>query len=356
VIIDRDGDVDATHHLMHKTGIHTLLGVPMLAGGTVIGVLHVGTTTPRDFTDDDTSLLRLVADRIALAAQARLSGIDRAAALALQRSLLPPKLPSVPGLELAARYVTGAGGVGGDWYDLFRLPSGWLGLVIGDVVGRGLRAAVVMGRLRSALRAYALEVDDPAEVLTRLDRKAQHFEPDMMATAIYAMVEPSLERLHLSVAGHPSPVLAVPGRPSVFLDLPVDLPLGVGPPQRRHATAVDLPADSLMCFYTDGLVERRSGLYDAGLECLRESVVAGPAEAACSTVMTKLLRGEPADDDIALIAVHRLGAAAPAAAAVADAGIAAATRRAAAPAAPAAAAAPAATRPGARTRKLGGNR
>src|SRR5690606_7995600 len=104
-----------------------------------------------------------------------------------------------------------AGGVGGDWYDVFVLPSGRVGLVIGDVIGRGLGAAVVMGRLRSALRAYALDSSAPDEVIDRLDRKLQHFEPGQMTTVLYAVLDPSYSSLELSSAGHPLPMLAAPG-------------------------------------------------------------------------------------------------------------------------------------------------
>jgi hypothetical protein len=144
--------------LLWEKNLKALLGVPMLVAGDLVGVLHVGTFTPRRFTEEDTGLLQVAADRIALAVRAEASVTDRAAAAALQRSLLPAVLPAVPGLEFAARYVPGAAsGVGGDWYDVFELPGDRLGVVIGDVAGHGLAAAVVMGRLRSALRAYALD-------------------------------------------------------------------------------------------------------------------------------------------------------------------------------------------------------
>ncbi len=100
-------------------------------------------------------------------------------------------LPGIPGAELSARYRPGKADVGGDWYDVFTLPSGEVGIVMGDVAGHGIAAAVVMGRMRSTLRAYALETDDPAEVLRRLDRKMQHFEPDATATVVYAVCEPA---------------------------------------------------------------------------------------------------------------------------------------------------------------------
>ena len=178
VIIERVDHTNVLYPILREHGICSLLGVPLLISGTVIGVLHVGTLAPRRFTDDDVSLLQIAADRVASATQSRRVEVDRAAAAVLQRSLLPARLPVVPGLELAARYVPAeSGGVGGDWYDVFTLPSGWLCIVIGDVVGRGFVAADVMGRLRSGLRGYALLGGDPTEVLGRLDQQVQHFEP-----------------------------------------------------------------------------------------------------------------------------------------------------------------------------------
>ena len=196
---------------------------------------------------DDAELLQIAADRIALVTRTRLSDLDRAAASALQRSLMPGALPRVTGIEFAARYIPGeAGGLGGDWYDVFSLPSGRLGVVIGDVVGRGLQAAVIMGRLRSALRAFALEEDDPAEVLERLDGNVQHFEENVMATVLYAIFEPSLERVSLSSAGHLPPIIAQPGERSALLNVPIDLPVGVsvGPPRR---TTIDRPPGPRRC-------------------------------------------------------------------------------------------------------------
>ncbi|HYN94549.1 MAG TPA: GAF domain-containing protein, partial [Pilimelia sp.] len=154
---------DVVNPILLDTGVRSLLGVPMLASGNLIGVLHVGTLTQRHFGPDDVRLLQLVADRASPAGHARAQVLDRQAALALQRSLLPSRLPDIAGLDLAARYAPGHDlGIGGDWYDVFTLPSGWTGAVIGDVSGHGLASAIIMGRIRSALRAYALDRDDPA--------------------------------------------------------------------------------------------------------------------------------------------------------------------------------------------------
>jgi serine phosphatase RsbU (regulator of sigma subunit)/anti-sigma regulatory factor (Ser/Thr protein kinase) len=306
VIFDRVDHTTVLNPILQEKGIRSLLGVPLLVGGAVIGVLHVGTRTNRKFNKDDITLLQLVADRVALATRSRASEVERAAASALQRSLMPAMLPLLPGLELSARYVpNGAGGVGGDWYDLFTLPSGWVCAVIGDVVGHGLRAAVVMGRLRSALRAYALEGGDPAEVITKLDRKVQHFEAGAMATVLCAKFEPSFERMHISSAGHPAPVLVRPGTPATILELPVDLPLGVRIGLRRRTTVIDIPPDGLLCFYTDGLVERRGRTLDEGLDLLRKAVSVDAADRVCSTVMARLISNTVPDDDVALLVVRR---------------------------------------------------
>src|ERR1700728_3186637 len=194
-----------------------MMGAPLVAGGRVIGVLHVGSLDRREFTSQDTELLQMAADRAAVAVQSMMAQTDRIAATALQRSLLPSALPSVDGAEMAAGYVPGSGVVGGDWYDVFSLPTGELCMVIGDVAGSGLHAAVIMGRMRSALRAYALESNDPAEVLSGLDRKMQHFEPDALATVLYAVFDRSLDQMRVSLAGHFPPVIARPGQPAVFL-------------------------------------------------------------------------------------------------------------------------------------------
>lgn len=305
VILDQVDHSTVRNPVLWESGIRSLLGVPMLSGGTVTGVLHVGTLAPRQFTDDDADLLQRVADRITLAVQARGSEIDQAAAEALQRSLLPERLLARPDIETAARYVPGEEeGVGGDWYDVFDLPSGAIGVVIGDVAGRGLAAAVVMGRLRSGLRAYALESEDPAEVLQKLDRKIDHFERGTMVTVVYAVVEPGSERLRVSVAGHLSPVMSYGDRTSAVLDIPADPPLGVPVGVCRRTHTVEMPPGGLLCLYTDGLVESRRTSIDDNVERLRASVTSDDVESVCTAVMAQLVGDKPAQDDIALLAVR----------------------------------------------------
>ena len=307
VILDRVDHSNVLNPILRDKGIHSLLGVPLLVGGSVLGVLHVGTLGARRFTADDTALLQLVADRIALAVQARASQLERTAASTLQRSLLPPALPDIAGLEFAARYVPGGQGqVGGDWYDVFTLPSGAVCVVVGDVVGRGLAAAVEMARLRHVLRAYTLETADPAEVLDLLDRQVRHFEPGVMATVLCAVVDPLGEHMRLSTAGHPPPVISAgTDLPAAILDLPADVPIGVAANRRRRTSTVALPPGTAVCLYTDGLVERRRRPLDVGLDRLARAMFAGPAESVCATIMQELVGSDPPVDDIALLVLRR---------------------------------------------------
>ncbi|HEX6473229.1 MAG TPA: GAF domain-containing SpoIIE family protein phosphatase [Streptosporangiaceae bacterium] len=291
--------------LLVQRGLRSLLGVPLVAGGTLVGVLHVGSLVPRRFTPEETEFLQLAAGRAAMAVQSLLSRAERAGALELQRSLGPSTLPAIPGVELAARYRPGKSAVGGDWYDVFTLPSGEVGVVMGDVAGHGLGAAAVMGRMRSALRAYALETSDPAEVLRKLNRKIQHFEPDATATALYAVGDPGMSRIHLSSAGHWPPVIALPGRPARPVDIQPDVLIGVGDDNPGRATCVVLPPGGLLCFYTDGLVERRDSSVRSGIARLCDAVYAGPPESVSARVMADLIGREPPEDDVALLLLRR---------------------------------------------------
>jgi sigma-B regulation protein RsbU (phosphoserine phosphatase) len=306
VQIERVDESTVVNPLLWERGLQVLLGAPMVAESDLVGVIHVGSTVPRRFTDEEVGLLQLVADRLATAAHMHRARSERAAAAMLQDSLLPGRLPSTDGWELAARYVPGAGnGVGGDWYDVFDLPGRRIGVVIGDVVGGGLAAAVVMGRLRSALRAYALEFCDPAEVLGKLDRKASHFEANTMATVGYAVIDTAAQRMDLSLAGHLPPVIAAPGQVTRFVDAPVDPPIGYDlAVTGRRGISFDVPAGALIALYTDGLVERRRMDLDERLEILRNVVSPMPPEAACVRIMAALVGDQPAADDIAVVTIR----------------------------------------------------
>src|SRR5215467_8827886 len=305
VILDHVDHDTVLNPILWAKGIRTLMGVPLIAGGKVIGVLHVGALTPREFTKEDLELLQMAADRAATAVRSLTAHDDRVAAAALQRSLLPFALPAADGAEMAVRYVPGEGTVGGDWYDVFTLPSGQLGVVIGDVTGSGLPAAVIMGRMRSALRSYALDTCDPAEVLSKLDRKMQHFEPGALATVAYAVFDPGLGRVHICSAGHYPPVIAAAGQPAELADVPAGLLIGAAPGVQRQVATIDISPGTLMCFYTDGLIERRGQTIGHGLARLCEAVTAQPPDAACAAVMAALVGNEPGRDDIALLMFRR---------------------------------------------------
>ena len=302
IVIDQVGPDSVVNPLLYRSGMQTLLGVPLIATGRLIGVLHVGSRRPRTFSAEDVALVSLAADRIAITAAADQAVSQRHAARVMQRGLLPTRIPEVGGVEIATRFVAAESfGVGGDWYDAFRLPDGSLGFVIGDVAGHGLQAAVVMSRMRSVARAYALEHTSPAVVLERVDAKFRHFEPDEMATLLYARLDADLGRMTVANAGHLPPVILLPGTEATLLDVHPDPPICIGGGAPRHELVVDLPDGAVVAFYTDGLVERRHGSIDDRLELLRRTVTAGSAEQIAADIMDALIAGEPVEDDTALL-------------------------------------------------------
>jgi serine phosphatase RsbU (regulator of sigma subunit) len=305
VVLDHVDHTTVLNPILWSKGIRALMGVPLIIGGRVIGVLHVGSLMDRQFTSHDVTLLQVAADRAATSVHSLMARDDRIAVAALQRSLLPSALPESGEAEMAARYVPGAGAVGGDWYDVFTLPDGQLAIVIGDVTGSGLPAAVIMGRMRSALRAYALESCDPAEVLARLDRKMRHFEPGAIATVLYAVFDPGLDRVHICSAGHYPPVIAFAGQPAELADIAPGLLIGAAPEAQRPVTTLEITPGMLVCFYTDGLIERRGRSIDDGLTLLCQAVTAQSPNAACAAVMAALVGSESVSDDIALLIFRR---------------------------------------------------
>jgi serine phosphatase RsbU (regulator of sigma subunit) len=206
---------------------------------------------------------------------------------------------------MAARYTPGTAVVGGDWYDVFTLPSGELGIVMGDVAGQGLRAAVIMGRMRSALRAYALETDDPARVLDKLDHKMQHFELGAMATVLYAVCDPGFTSARIASAGHWPPVLAAPGHPTAPVAISQDILIGVDDAPRRRTTRVDIPPGAVLCLYTDGLIERRDTPTEVTLTRLCEAITLDAPDQVCAAVMNALVGRQAVPDDVALLTVRR---------------------------------------------------
>lgn len=308
VAIDEVSPATVVNPVLMMKGVQSMLGVPLLAGDVLLGVLHVGTLRSRRFTPDDVALLEQVADRAAQAIRVGRARSDRVAAATLQRRLLPARLPSFDEFDLAARYVPGSQfGVGGDWYDVFDLPGEILGVAIGDVMGHGLSAATVMERLRTGLRAYALEDADPARVLERLDFNIQHFEPVQTATVIYAVLDPRTSTAQVSSAGHLPPILVMPGTHAEQIDLSADVLLGAQPGVRRHNSLLTIPPGARLCLFTDGLVERRRSDLDTGLARLREVLASsfGSSEQVCAEVMAMLIGDTDAEDDVALLILTR---------------------------------------------------
>ena len=303
-------DAESLEPFLRQAGIGSLLGVPLRREGRTIGVLHVGTKRSSEFSNEDTSLLQLAADRAALAIEhARSYERERGVVETLQRSLIPQRLPRLPGLEMAARYQPGGprADVGGDWYDAIPLEGGEVGIAMGDVVGHGLEAASLMGQLRHALRAYALEEHAPGIAVEKLDTLVQSLEQGRMATLLYLVVDADLTRIRFASAGHLPPLLVGPDGDARYLEEAASVPLGVMPGGYDEAI-VDIEPGSTLVLYTDGLVEERGEPIDEGLERLRQAVIDSPddPEAMCDHVLAAMGRVERASDDVAMFVLRTI--------------------------------------------------
>ena len=277
----------------------------------LLGVLVLGRTRGTFAPDEvarltDVALLAgLVLDRL------RLREAQRSVSTALQRSLLP-RLPVVPGLEVAARFVPATQGlaVGGDWYDAFVLPSGQVALVVGDATGHDVQAAVRMAELRNLLRALAADqLETPADTLVRLDRVVAHLAPALSGTCVYAQVEHEggRRRLRWSSAGHLPPVLLRDGR-AELLETPPDLMLGVHASTPRAEHVRDLQEGDVVLLYTDGLVEERHTGLDERLQVLLQQAEAGWGDTP-EQLADRLVRElAPGDDDVAVLVVRVVAA------------------------------------------------
>jgi serine phosphatase RsbU (regulator of sigma subunit)/anti-sigma regulatory factor (Ser/Thr protein kinase) len=311
VIIDRVDHRNVLNPILLEKGIVSLLGVPLLVQGKVLGVIHVGTLTKRTFTDHDVELLQLVAERAALALHVRLYERERMMTETLQRTFLPEALPKVPGLRMASAYLpaSSSAGIGGDWYDVFVLPSGEIALAIGDVAGHGLHAASVMGKIRNALRAYSVEVASPGEVMSRLDRLMKTFGVEDIITLLYGVVDVGASSFRFATAGHLPPLVVTPERARFVHVADVDPPLGTGRAQAFHEHVVRLEPGASLLLYTDGLIERREESLDDGLERLRKAMEsvsdARDPAGAIANVLYDVVGDRRPTDDIALVLVQR---------------------------------------------------
>ncbi|MFF5154956.1 SpoIIE family protein phosphatase [Streptomyces sp. NPDC000348] len=310
--------------------VQSTLAVPMVAHDTVVGLAQFARTKGSEpFGDRDRDLAVELAARAAVCIDnARLYRREHERALILQRSLLPPGDPEASGLDIACRYLPGnaatgrAGEVGGDWFDVIELPGHRTALVVGDVMGRGLRAAVAMGELRTAVRTLAQLDLEPAEVLSQLDEIARGLgapggvqqatraarrprEADLsevyLATCVYAVYDSVTRRCTFANAGHLPPVLVEPGEPALMLDVPPGMPLGVGG-EPFEEVEVELPEGALLALYTDGLVESRDHPLDEGLQAFVNALrdPSAPLEDVCDHVLNTL-DTHHGEDDIALL-------------------------------------------------------
>ncbi|MFG2193058.1 SpoIIE family protein phosphatase [Streptomyces sp. NPDC048639] len=335
VVPGRDGD-EAPE--LGAAVVQSTLAVPMVAHDTVVGLAQFSRTKGSEpFGERDTALAVDLAARAAVCIDnARLYRREHERALILQRSLLPPGDPEAAGLDIACRYLPGntATEVGGDWFDVIQLPGHRTALVVGDVMGRGLRAAVAMGELRTAVRTLALLDLEPAEVLSQLDEiarglgspagaygdtrtkrsttagsRSSDLSEVYLATCVYAVYDPVTRRCTFANAGHLPPVLVEPGESALMLEVPTGMPLGVGG-EPFEEIEVELPDGALLALYTDGLVESRDHPLDEGLQAFRTALTdrppsaetedSSPLEDLCDRVLASL-DTRHGEDDIALL-------------------------------------------------------
>ncbi|MGZ4312931.1 MAG: SpoIIE family protein phosphatase [Solirubrobacteraceae bacterium] len=296
-----------------EEAIVSVMAVPLVTSDELLGLLVLGATAEDRFDAGDLELLTLAADRMAIAIDhVQRFAHGRQLVETLQRSLLPDRLPHHPRLELAARYLPSglAPQIGGDWYDALELDRDRTAVMIGDVVGHGVRAATTMSELRNALRAFAVEGHSPGAALHQLDRVVHAtFGPGMIATVLFLIIDASKGVVSLSRAGHPPPALRTAGGEIRFLETGNTLPLGIDDRVAAEEAEYHVaPGDTLLLF-TDGLVERRRESINTGFDRLRDAFTRAPAdvEELCDYVLERTVSEQASHDDIAVLAVRVLG-------------------------------------------------
>ncbi|MFH9970175.1 SpoIIE family protein phosphatase [Streptomyces mirabilis] len=315
--IDQD---PARAQKIHENGMHSLMVVPIRARRVLLGVaMFIRTKDPVPFQENDLLLAEELVSRAALSLDnARLYAREHAAALALQRNLLPHRLRGGTAVEAASRYLPADmdNGVGGDWFDVIPLSGARVALVVGDVVGHGINAAAAMGRLRTAVQMLADMDLPPDELLARLDEAIQRLAEEAVdapgqpsavvgATCLYAVYDPVTRRCTMAGAGHPPPAIIDPQGQVTFPDLPTGTPLGIGLGAPFQAVEMELPEGSLLALYTDGLIESRDHDIDVGMDRLA-TALARPdrsLEDLCTRAM-ETVPGEAPSDDVTLLLVR----------------------------------------------------
>ncbi len=293
-------------------GYRSAVVAPLVARGRTLGAISlIRFRTTERYEEYEVELVRDLGRRAAMALDnARLYAHEHDVSETLQRSLLPESFPEFPGLRFAARYVPGGPGVGvgGDWYDVLALPGGRVGLAMGDVAGRGLRAASVMGQLRTTVRVCASDEASPGAGLVAIDRLFQRFEPGEMATLIMLTLDPATGGVVYSAAAHPPPLVVDAQGEVSYLEDGRGLPLGVAPAPRFDESQSTLSAGSTLLLYTDGLIERPGESIDHGLARLKEVASGAPSDAGLLVdyILREMLGDTVRPDDVALLAVHLL--------------------------------------------------
>jgi len=307
---DSDPDPAAGRRVMDTGDEQAWVGLPLLAAGMPLGALRFSFGKPRTILEEERVFLEALAGQCALAVErAEMYEKEHTAAVTLQRSLLPDELPSVRGLALDARYLPRSTDVGGDWYDVFRLPDRRLAVAVGDVMGKGLLAAAGMGRVRNALRALALTDPRPAAVLAGLDRLFTATElEEQVTTVTYLVIDPETGEGQAGNAGHPPTLLMSPGALPVLDSTEAGTPLGWASPRKQHAFR--LPPGSTAVFYSDGLVENRVRGLDAGLDELvriaadaSQDLLGAPGR-LLQYLLDNMLAGHEQDDDVTVLVMH----------------------------------------------------
>ena len=312
-----DGDVSGNDHLVRQTNqplrLPGYLGVPLISRtGTNLGLLQLSGRREGDFTSDDEAIVVQLAQFASVTIENAVAyARERDLAAALQHSLLPESLPEMAGLDIAVRYLAGTAGVevGGDFYDALPVSESEVALVIGDVAGHDVRAAITMGRVRHAIQAYAIEDPDPASVMRRLNHFVAH-ELEAFITALYLVLDVRTGEVRIVNAGH-LPPLVVDSRTgaSSYLECGPVPPIGVRPHGHFVARSARIPDGSTVVLFTDGLVERRGENIDLGLDRLR-SAGAGAKDDTPAVLLEHLLStlpGSTRPDDIALVAARMTG-------------------------------------------------
>jgi serine phosphatase RsbU (regulator of sigma subunit)/anti-sigma regulatory factor (Ser/Thr protein kinase) len=301
---DRPYDPAGSGHL-------AFLFVPLVLGRRPLALLVASSHDQLDLGPDDLRFVAALAGQTAQALdRARRFETEQRIAETLQQSVLPASLPSLPGVQLAGRYLPGTAEleVGGDWYDAILLSNGRFGLVVGDVVGKGVRAAATMGQLRNAIRAFSLDRLRPSTTLGRLSRLAEEVIETSFATVVYAELDPETGVCRYASAGHPPPLVATLDGRVEYLDGGRGLPLGTGAPNTYRQSVAELTHGAVILLYTDGLIERRGRSLDEGLERLQAAVATGPRdpERLAEHVLEHLIGDEDRRDDVVLLVARLL--------------------------------------------------